>query len=140
MNKRHIELSSTDRSHLENLLRQGQLKARTFKRATGLLELDRGKPVGAVAETLDISETTVRAWRERHSQEGLQMLHDKPRSGRPIKFDGEQRAKITALACSEAPVGHERWDLRLLADKAVELNYCQSISHTQVGKILKKTS
>lgn len=140
MKKCQVELRPTDRDYLENLLRKGQLGVRQFKRATGLLELERGKPFSAVATTLSVSETTVRAWRDRYEQEGLQMLHDKPRSGRPIEFDGEQRAKITALACSEAPVGHERWDLRLLADKAVELNYCQSISHTQVAKILKKTS
>jgi putative transposase len=140
MKQRHVELSSPDRDYLDQLLRRGQLKARLFKRATGLLELDRGKAVSAVATTLSVSESTVRGWRERYRQEGLQMLHDKPRSGRPVEFDGEQRAKITALACSEAPEGHERWDLRLLADKAVELDYCQSISHTQVGKILKKTS
>lgn len=140
MKKCQVELRPTDRDYLENLLRKGQLGVRQFKRATGLLELDRGKPISAVATTLSVSETTVRAWRDRYEQEGLQMLHDKPRSGRPIEFDGEQRAKITALACSEAPVGHERWDLRLLADKAVELNYCPSISHTQVAKILKKTS
>jgi transposase len=140
MKKCQVELRPTDRDYLENLLRKGQLGVRQFKRATGLLELDRGKAIRAVATTLSVSETTVRAWRDRYEQEGLQMLHDKPRSGRPIEFDGEQRAKITALACSEAPDGHERWDLRLLADKAVELNYCQSISHTQVAKILKKTS
>lgn len=135
-----VELRPTERDYLENLLRKGQLGVRQFKRATGLLELERGKTSSAVATTLSVSETTVRTWRDRYEQEGLQMLHDKPRSGRPIEFDGEQRAKITALACSEAPVGHERWDLRLLADKAVELNYCESISHTQVAKILKKTS
>lgn len=140
MKKRQVELRPSDRDYLENLLRKGQLGARQFKRATGLLELERGKSMSAVATTLSVSETTVRTWRDRYEQEGLQILHDKPRSGRPIEFDGEQRAKITALACSEAPVGHERWDLRLLADKAVELNYCQSISHTQVAKILKKTS
>lgn len=140
MKKRQVELRPTDRDYLENLLRKGQLGARQFKRATGLLELDRGKSMSAVATTLSVSETTVRTWRDRYAQEGLQILQDKPRSGRPIEFDGEQRAKITALACSEAPVGHERWDLRLLADKAVELNYCERISHTQVAKILKKTS
>jgi len=48
------------------------------------------------------------------------MLQDKPRSGRPIEIDGQQRAKVTALACSDAPEGHGRWTLRLLADKAIE--------------------
>ena len=50
----------------------------------------------------------------------------------------KEMPKVTALACSEAPTGHERWTLRLLADKVVELNYCEHISHTQVGQILQK--
>ena len=140
MKKRHIELSPVDRDYLATRLRRGQMKAREYKRATGLLELDRGQTLKAVSQTLGVSENTVRTWRDRYSQEGLRMLHDQPRSGRPVELDGEQRAKITALACSEAPVGHERWTLRLLADKAVELNYCEHLSHTQVGKVLKKTS
>ncbi|MFZ1324645.1 MAG: helix-turn-helix domain-containing protein, partial [Candidatus Contendobacter sp.] len=74
-----------------------------------------------------------------YRREGLAMLQDKPRSGRPVEIDGSQRAKLTALACSEAPAGHARWDLRLLADKAVELGYCAHLSHTHVSTILKKT-
>ena len=68
------------------------------------------------------------------------MLFDKPRSGRPIEIDGQARAKVTALACSEPPEGHSHWDLRLLADKAVELGYCEHLSHTYAGSILKKTT
>jgi putative transposase len=56
-----------------------------------------------------------------------------------LVIDGLQRAKITALACSEAPEGHSQWSLRLLADKIVELAYCEHISHSEVGIILKKT-
>jgi hypothetical protein len=63
-----------------------------------------------------------------------------PRAGRPIEIDGTQRAKITALACSQAPTGHAKWGLRLLADKVIELGYCEKISHTQVRNILAKTS
>lgn len=138
MSKRHVELSPTDRSELEALLRKGQLKAREFKRATGLLELDRGKTIQAISEPLGVARLTVRNWRHRYQQEGLAMLKDKPRSGRPIEIGGGQRAQVMALACSEAPTGHERWTLRLLADKAVELHYCEHISHTQVGQILQK--
>ncbi len=50
------------------------------------------------------------------------------------------RAKITALACSQAPEGHARWTLRLLADKAVELGFVEAISHNTVKGVLKKTS
>ena len=110
-----------------------------FKRATGLLELDRGKTLQAVAETLGVSNDTVAAWRKNYKAHGLQCLADAPRSGRPIEIDGMQRAKITALACSEAPAGHARWSLRLLADKVVELGYCKRISYVQVDKVLKKT-
>ena len=59
--------------------------------------------------------------------------------GRPIEIDGQQRAKITALACSQPPEGYAQWSLRLLADKAIELGYVEEISHTEVRKILKKT-
>jgi transposase len=103
------------------------------------LELDRGKTLQAVAETLGVSYVTVAAWREKYQAQGVQCLEDAPRSGRPIEIDGGQRAKITALACSEAPGGHARWSLRLLADKVVELGYCKRISHVPVDKILKKT-
>ena len=58
----------------------------------------------------------------------------------PLSIDGEQRAKITALACSDTPEGRAKWSLRLLADKIVEPDFCDNISHTQVGKILKKTN
>ena len=138
MKKANLKLSKADREYLESLLKKGKLSAKMFKRATGLLELDRGKTFEAVAETLGVSRTSVHNWRENYRQEGLKCLQDKPRSGRPIEIDGKARAKITALACSTPPDGHERWDLRLLADKIVELGYCEQISHTQVGKILKK--
>lgn len=115
------------------------MSATVFKRATGLLELDRGKTLHAVAETLGISYVTVAAWREKYHAQGLRCLEEAPRSGRPIEIEGVQRAKITALACSDAPAGHARWSLRLLADKVVELGYCKRISYVQVDKILKKT-
>ncbi|MEL6398739.1 MAG: helix-turn-helix domain-containing protein [Cyanobacteria bacterium J06626_4] len=139
MNKPHLELSTTDRGELTALLSKGQLGARQFKRATGLLELDRGKTIQAVCDTLGVNRVTVRKWRDRYHQDGLALLTDKPRPGRPLEIDGGQRAKVTALACSDAPTGHERWTLRLLADRAVDLNYCEHLSHTQVREILKKT-
>lgn len=138
MIKHHVHLSAADRHYLESRLAKGTLKARVFKRATGLLELDPGKTLQAVAETLGVNSNTVAAWRERYQRAGLSGLADAPRSGRPVKIDGVQPAKITALACSQAPTGHGRWALRLLADKAVELGYCEHLSHSQARMILKK--
>jgi transposase len=70
---------------------------------------------------------------------GLQCLEEKPRAGRPAVFDGSQRARITALACSDTPSGYSQWSLRLLADKAIELDLVESISYSKVRDILKKT-
>ena len=139
MNKQHITLSDADRSTLTGLLAAGTRSAKLFKRATALLELDRGKTLGEVATTLQTHYTTVASWRDRYNANGLVCLHDAPRSGRPIEVDGTARAKITALACSDAPQGHARWSLRLLAEKAVESNLCEHVSHTLVADVLKKT-
>ncbi len=74
MPKHHIELKPSDRCELEALLKKGQLKAREFKRVTGLLELDRGKTIQAVSDTLGVARLTIRTWRDRYQQEGLAML------------------------------------------------------------------
>ena len=140
MKKQHLTLTDTDRTRLQELLTKGSLPVKTFKRATALLELDRGKTLSAVATTLDLDYNTVAAWRNGYHATGLNCLEDTPRSGRPIEIDGTQRAKITALACSDAPSGHARWSLRLLADKVVEAGVCDHVSHTFVGSVLKKTS
>lgn len=139
MKKHHLTLTDADRRTLESLLAKGTLPVKTFKRATALLELDRGKSLTVVAATLAVNYNTVAAWRDRYHTRGLDGLHDAPRSGRPIVLDGTQRAKITALACSDAPEGHAHWSLRLLAEKVVESGFCDTISHTMVGNVLKKT-
>jgi putative transposase len=140
MNKQHITLSDTDRSTLTELLAHGTLSARKFKRATALLELDRGKTLVEVAATLQLNYNTVASWRDTYNATGLSCLDDAPRSGRPVEIDGTARAKITALACSDAPEGYARWSLRLLAEKAVESQLCEHLSHTLVADVLKKTS
>lgn len=140
MTKDHLKLSGPDKTYLENLLSQGTLPAKKFKRATALLALDRGESFKAVSLLVRIRHQTVSTWCKKYHEEGLSFLTDKPRLGRPIQIDGNQRAKITALACSDAPEGYKRWSLRLLADRAVELGYCDQLSHTYAGKLLKKTS
>lgn len=140
MKKQHVQLTETERQYLNNLISKGQQKARVYKRAMGLLELDRGKTYLEVAETLGVSHITISTWAKKYRHMGLERLHDQPKSGRSIVIDGDARAKITALACSEPPEGYARWTLRLLADKVVELGYSEHISHTKVADILKKTN
>jgi len=139
-NKHHLNLADSEVSALTALVSGGQLSAKVFRRATALLDLSRGKPLREVATTLNTTYQTVANWRDNYEARGLECLQDKARRGRPIRIDGGQRAKITALACSTPPEGHARWSLRLVADKAVELEYCETLSHNAVKEILKKTS
>ena len=138
MEKQHIKLSETEQTFLTDLLSKGTLKVQKYKRATALQLLDSGKTLVETMNILQVSYPTLISWRDKYQSEGLTFLDDKPRSGRPLEIDGLQRAKITALACSESPEGHADWSLRLLADKVIELGYCEHISHNHVGVILKK--
>jgi putative transposase len=140
MKKQHVKLTPNDRNYLETFISKGQQKARHYRRAFALLELDRGKTYTSISQTLKVTIPTISKWAEQYGKNGLQMLNDLPRSGRPIEIDGNQRAMITALACSEPPEGYECWNLRLLANRVVELGYCEHISHSEVASILKKTN
>ena len=140
MKKQHVKLTSKDRAFLETLISQGQQTARIYRRALGLLELDRGQTYTAVSKILQVTIPTISNWAAQYAVNGLKVLNDQPREGRPVEINGNQRATITALACSEPPEGYQRWNLRLLANKVVELGYCEHISHTEVAGILKKTN
>jgi len=134
-----VTLSRNDLRSLKTLLTRGTASARTLSRARILDLLHRGQAPADIASLLQLTPQTVFNVKRRFLDGGLQAaLYDQPRSGRPVEIDGQQRAKITALACSTPPPGRARWTLRLLADKGVELGYCQSLSHTTAHKILKK--
>jgi transposase len=135
-----INLSSDELRSLKTSLRKGTIPARVQTRARILDLLQRRHAPPDIAAVLGVGIATVFNIKRRYLAAGLQAaLHDRPRSGQPCKIDGKARAKITALACSTAPLGHARWTLRLLADKAIELGFCDSISHSTVKEVLKKT-
>lgn len=135
-----IQLSTEERRSLKTLFRSGKGANRLQTRARILDLLHREVAPPEIASTLSCGIATVYNVKRRYLAEGLEAaLRDKPRAGAPRRISGQTRAKITALACSAAPGGHARWTLRLLADKAVELGFCDSISHNAVKEILKKT-
>jgi transposase len=134
-----IQLTKEERSSLKTLFRSGKGANRQQTRARILDLLDRKVPPPKIAEALSCAVGTVYNVKRRYQSEGLDAaLTDKPRSGNPPSIDGTHRAKITALACSPAPEGRSRWSLRLLADRAVQLGFVESISHNAVKQILKK--
>lgn len=135
-----VKLRKAELRSLTTTITRGATTARTQTRARILDLLHRGEHPEEIAATLLVSTQTVFNVKRRYLSGGLDdALFDQPRSGRPIRIDGAQRAKITALACSTPPEGYARWSLRLLADKAVELEYCEHVSHNAVKEILKKT-
>lgn len=140
-----VELTPEQREQVEELTCRGEIKVRKYKRARILLLADENHPKGGktdaeIAEQIGVASITAHRIRKRFVLEGLvAALEEKSRPGAPDKFSGQQRAKVTALACSDPPEGHARWTLRLLADKLVELEMVESISHDTVDRILKKT-
>jgi transposase len=135
-----LKLKKKDKTQLEELLRKGVARTRQLTRARVLLLSDGGKTPLQISNFIGTSIATIRNIKERYLQGGLdRALEDAPRSGKPSRFSGKHLAQITALACTEPPEGQARWSLRLLADNAVELGYVESISHTEVANILKKT-
>ncbi len=134
-------LLAADQAALEKFIRTGRRPVRAVRRAQALLALATGIGQQAAGQAAGLSRQTVSQVRRRYEEAGWQAaLAEAPRSGGPRRFDGPQRAAVTALACTPAPVGHSRWTLRLLADKAVALALVGTISHETVSQVLKKTS
>lgn len=145
--KYEVSLSAKEREQLTKIVSSGRMPARTIMRANILLAVDKNgkKPmtVQEAAIAFNTSATTVQKVRTCYGEHGLSAaLWRKKRETPPVeaKVTGEVEAHIIALACGEPPKGYAKWTLRLLADKSVKLGYIGSISHTQVGRILKKTN
>ena len=142
-----VTLTPEERIYLEEITRRGKQSAQKFKHARALLLCDTsaGKTtstVATVAEAVGVTCRTIEHLKKRFVEEGIESaLTRKPasRSPREIRLDGAVEAKLIALACSDAPEGRSRWTMRLLADKAVELQITDAISKTSVCDILKKT-
>jgi len=136
-----INLSDPDREKLEQMTHKGTLKARQFKRAMILLKADEGLSDPQIMAALNVSRPCVERIRKRFVADGIERaLNEDPRPGQRRKLDGRAEATLIATACSEAPEGHARWTLRLLAGKLVQLQVVEAISHETVRRTLKKTS
>jgi len=143
-----VTLTKVERKELESMTRRGKTHARRFIHARALLLCDAGADgpawnVADVATALGWSNRAGVHLKKRFVEDGLEAaLERKPREKPPreIIFDGAFEARLIALACSDAPEGRRRWTVRLLADKAVELSFAESVSHMTVQRVLKKTN
>jgi hypothetical protein len=143
-----VILSETERDSLKSLIASGTAPARKLTHARILLKTDQS-PEGsgwlddAVADAVETSQPTVSRVRRQYFEEDLEAALNRRRPNREYhrKLDGEQEARLVALACGEPPEGRARWSLRLLADKLVELESVEEeLSYQTVRRTLKKTS
>ena len=146
-NRYKVTLTLKEREQLTELTRGNKSTAAKFIHARALLLCDAGKhgdpwKVADVASALGVTSRTIEHLKERFVEDGWEAaLARKPqRKPREATFDGEFDARLTALACSNAPAGYQRWTVRLLADKLVELKIVDSISTMTVQRSLKKTN
>jgi transposase len=142
---KQIVLSSEYRSELEKYTTTGKRSVKLLKRAEIMLLLDTSKgrePEARIAEHVGVSRQTVQNVKNDFLKSaGLgSFLQRKKRETPPVpaKVTGDLEARIIALACGKAPAGFSSWSLRLLADKSVELQYVDKISHMTVSRLLKK--
>lgn len=142
--KYRVFLNGKKRSDLKRLVNTGTEKARKITRARILLLADESpsgpcKKDKEIMEALDVCARTVAITRQRFTEGDIEgALNEKPRSGRPREFTGREEAKLTLIACSDPPEGRNRWSVRLLSDKLVEMEVVDSISRESVRKYLKK--
>jgi DNA-binding Lrp family transcriptional regulator len=142
-----IELSQETRRELEKFSTTGKHSVKLVNRAKIILELDESngrKPLKQeeIANRIGVSRQAVNDARKAYLSAGSisEFLKRKKRETPPVepKVTGELEAHIVAMACSKVPEGCAKWTLRLIAEKCVELNYVDSLSHMSVSRLLKK--
>ena len=139
-----VTLTAQERKELETLAKN--TKAKKFVYARALLLCDTGPQntpwtVEKASEALGVTTRTIEHLKKRFVEEGLSAaIERKPREKPPraVLFDGSFEARLIKLACSKTPAGRKRWTIRLLAEKAVELNLTPSVSHMTIQRLLKK--
>jgi transposase len=135
-----VDLTTDEREQLLQFIRKGKPSARKVIRARILLKADEGFTDQQIVAALSIGEATVERTRKRFVEEGLGALNEHSRPGAQAKLEGKQQAHLIAVACTKAPQGYSHWTLRLLADKAIELGFTESLSREAVRRLLKKTN
>jgi transposase len=148
MRKQHVVvLSEQERAWLHTLIGQGSAPARALTHARILLKANQGEAGPgwtdrAIATALEVHHTTVARVRQQYAAGGLAAAVDRKAPDREYsrKLDGEQEARLVVLACSTPPEGRKRWTLRLLAERLVQLEVVDAVSHETVRQALKQTA
>lgn len=148
MSKYSIQLSGEQRTYLEHLVKKGEASARKIMHAHILLKTDKGAngprwSDTQIREAFGLGETVLKVVRKRFLEEGLEAALERkrqPRRPEKQKINGAQEAQIIAVLCTERPEGAERWTLRALTERIIELEIVESVSYETVRTVLKKMS
>ena len=148
MEKYTVTLTAEEAEQLQALVAKGKHAAAKVVNALILLNCDETQARGRrrssqeIAEVLQVSPRKIDRIKRRFVEEGLEVALNGVPSQREYehKIDGEVEAHLIALSCSAPPSGHARWTLRLLANRAVELDLVEALSHETVRRVLKKTN
>ena len=148
MEKYTVTLRAEEAEQLQALVAKGTHAAAKVVNALILLNCDESQARGRrrssqeIAEVLQVSPRKIDRLKRRFVEDGLEVALNGAPSQREYehKIDGEVEAHLIALSCSVPPSGHARWSLRLLADRAVELELVETVSHETVRRALKKTN
>ena len=140
-----VKLTKFEVEELHVIINKGSHTSQTFRAAYILLNCDEGKYSDKVtneqiSKVLKVGMRTIDRIKKQFIEEGMEAVLERRPTTRiyEVKADGDMEAKLVTLCCSEPPKGFSKWSLRLLADKMVELNYVESISHVTVRTVLKK--
>lgn len=143
VHKHVVSLTDEERAALTQFVSSGVQKARALNRARILLLADEGKSDQDIGQVLGLCRSTLAAFRKKYREASythiLDLLQDAPRPGRPLRVDSRVEAHITTIACSDPPEGAAKWTLRLIADRLVQLEIVEALSHERVRQALKKT-
>ena len=140
MRQTELKLTEEDRSVIEEIRSKGLHHARQVNRAHMLSCLDQGVPEAQIMAVLGVGRTAVWRTRAAYLQGGLELaVFDVARSGRPVQYDTDAEARVTALACSAPPEGRQRWTMIELERAARQETGLGSVSRETVRRMLKKT-
>jgi len=147
MKKYIVTLTKEERETLGTLATRGKHRSQKILNALILLGCDEGKNQSKrstnddMARVLNISMKKIDRVKKRFVEEGIDVALNGRKGSRVYakKADGDFEAHLVALSCSDPPEGFARWSLRLLADKVVELEYIDTVSHETIRRVLKKT-
>ena len=148
MKKYIVTLTEEERSSLTEMTSKGKHKSQKVLNALTLLACDEGEyqklrsTNAEISKVLNTSMRKIDRVKKRFVNQDLDVALNGKKSDRVYekKADGDFEAHLIALSCSKPPEGFSQWSLRLLADRAVELKYIDSISHETVRRVLKKTN